>query len=175
MCPAPGVEHGAALRLAFALVRATVVAGRVDADVPGVLDKSRNLIKQLSSDDARALIADGTISGGMIPKVETCLEALENGVEGVVILNGKTPHVVLVELFTEHGAGTLIVARVSNPCERCDSCVLRATGLNQSARPLIALQQGYIIALFIERVGHEHPADACADDRGGEAHVRDRL
>ena len=57
----------------------------------------------------RALIADGTISGGMIPKVETCLEALENGVEGVVILNGKTPHVVLVELFTEHGAGTLIV------------------------------------------------------------------
>jgi acetylglutamate kinase len=45
----------------------------------------------------------------MIPKVETCLEALENGVEGVVILNGKTPHVVLVELFTEHGAGTLIV------------------------------------------------------------------
>jgi acetylglutamate kinase len=59
--------------------------------------------------DARALIADGTIAGGMIPKVETCLEALDNGVEGVVILNGKTPHVVLVELFTEHGAGTLIV------------------------------------------------------------------
>jgi acetylglutamate kinase len=59
--------------------------------------------------DAKTLIADGTISGGMIPKVETCLEALENGVEGVVILNGKTPHVVLVELFTEHGAGTLIV------------------------------------------------------------------
>ena len=59
--------------------------------------------------DARELIGNGTISGGMIPKVETCLEALENGVEGVVILNGKTPHAVLLELFTEHGAGTLIV------------------------------------------------------------------
>jgi acetylglutamate kinase len=74
-----------------------------------VLDAKKNLIPELTMRDARALIADGTISGGMIPKVETCLEALENGVEGVVILNGKTPHVVLVELFTEHGAGTLIV------------------------------------------------------------------
>jgi acetylglutamate kinase len=78
-------------------------------DVDGVLDKNRKLITELKMSDAKALIADGTISGGMIPKVETCLEALENGVEGVVILNGKTPHVVLVELFTEHGAGTLIV------------------------------------------------------------------
>ena len=76
-------------------------------DVPGVLDKSRNLIKQLSTDDARALIADGTISGGMIPKVETCIYALEAGVEGVVILDGKVPHAVLLELFTELGAGTL--------------------------------------------------------------------
>ena len=78
-------------------------------DVDGVLDGNKKLIPELSMRDAKALIADGTISGGMIPKVETCLEALENGVEGVVILNGKTPHVVLVELFTEHGAGTLIV------------------------------------------------------------------
>jgi len=78
-------------------------------DVDGVLDADKKLIPELTMRDARALIADGTISGGMIPKVETCLEALENGVEGVVILNGKTPHVVLVELFTEHGAGTLIV------------------------------------------------------------------
>ena len=78
-------------------------------DVDGVLDANKKLITELTMRDARALIADGTISGGMIPKVETCLEALENGVEGVVILNGKTPHVVLVELFTEHGAGTLIV------------------------------------------------------------------
>ena len=78
-------------------------------DVPGVLDGGGNLIKQLSVSEARAMIADGTISGGMIPKVETCIEALEKGVEGVVILNGKTAHAVLLELFTEHGAGTLIV------------------------------------------------------------------
>jgi acetylglutamate kinase len=77
-------------------------------DVPGVLDKSKSLIKQLSSDDARALIADGTISGGMIPKVETCIYALEAGVEGVVILDGKVPHAVLLELLTDHGAGTLM-------------------------------------------------------------------
>lgn len=78
-------------------------------DVPGVLDKDKNLIKELSVADALALIADGTISGGMIPKVETCIDAIRRGVEGVVILNGKTPHAVLLELFTEHGAGTLIV------------------------------------------------------------------
>jgi acetylglutamate kinase len=76
-------------------------------DVPGVLDKSKTLIKELSVDDARRLIADGTISGGMIPKVETCIDALERGVEGVVILDGKVPHAVLLELFTELGAGTL--------------------------------------------------------------------
>jgi acetylglutamate kinase len=77
-------------------------------DVPGVLDKSKKLIKQLSVDDARALIADGTIAGGMIPKVETCIDALDRGVEGVVILDGKVPHAVLLELFTALGAGTLI-------------------------------------------------------------------
>src|SRR6202047_4898662 len=77
-------------------------------DVPGVLDKSKNLIKQLTIDEARALIADGTISGGMIPKVETCIYALEAGVEGVVILDGKTEHAVLLELLTDHGAGTLL-------------------------------------------------------------------
>jgi acetylglutamate kinase len=77
-------------------------------DVPGVLDKSKNLIKELSVDDARKRIADGTIAGGMIPKVETCIDALERGVEGVVILDGKVPHAVLLELFTELGAGTLI-------------------------------------------------------------------
>jgi acetylglutamate kinase len=77
-------------------------------DVPGVLDKSKQLIKQLSVDEARRLIADGTISGGMIPKVETCIDALERGVEGVVILDGKIQHAVLLELFTELGAGTLI-------------------------------------------------------------------
>ncbi len=77
-------------------------------DVPGVLDKSKNLIKQLSMDDARRLIADGTISGGMIPKVETCLYALDAGVEAVVILDGKVEHAVLLELLTDLGAGTLI-------------------------------------------------------------------
>jgi acetylglutamate kinase len=77
-------------------------------DVPGVLDKSNNLIKQLSMDEARHLIADGTISGGMIPKVETCLNALDAGVEAVVILDGKVEHAVLLELLTDLGAGTLI-------------------------------------------------------------------
>jgi acetylglutamate kinase len=77
-------------------------------DVPGVLDKSKSLIKELSVDDARRLIADGTVSGGMIPKVETCIYALEAGVEGVVILDGKVEHAVLLELLTDLGAGTLI-------------------------------------------------------------------
>jgi acetylglutamate kinase len=76
-------------------------------DVAGVFDKSKKLIKELSIDDARRLIADGTISGGMIPKVETCIEAIEQGVEAVVILDGKVPHAVLLELFTALGAGTL--------------------------------------------------------------------
>lgn len=78
-------------------------------DVPGVLDKDGELIPELSVREAQQLIADGTISGGMIPKVETCIEALDRGVEGVVIVNGKTAHSVLLELFTEHGAGTLMV------------------------------------------------------------------
>jgi acetylglutamate kinase len=77
-------------------------------DVPGVLDKDKNLIKQLKVDDIRGLIADGTITGGMIPKVETCIYAIERGVEGVVILDGKIPHAVLIELLTDYGAGTLI-------------------------------------------------------------------
>jgi acetylglutamate kinase len=95
---------------------AGAIAGALNAarllfltDVPGVLDKNKQLIKELSVSQARALIKDGTISGGMIPKVETCIEAIEAGVEGVVILDGKTPHSVLLELFTESGAGTLIV------------------------------------------------------------------
>jgi acetylglutamate kinase len=96
---------------------AGAIAGAVEAsrllfltDVPGVLDKNRKPIEELTVAEARALIRAGTISGGMIPKVETCIEAIERGVKGVVILNGKTPHAVLLELFTEHGAGTLIVA-----------------------------------------------------------------
>ena len=77
-------------------------------DVPGVLDENKQLIKELSRAEAQRLIDTGVISGGMIPKVETCFEALDRGVEAAVILNGKVPHAVLLELFTEHGAGTLI-------------------------------------------------------------------
>ena len=94
---------------------AGAIAGALNAkrlllltDVPGVLDKDKNLIKQLHIGDIPALIADGTITGGMIPKVETCIYAIEQGVEGVVILDGKIPHAVLIELLTDHGAGTLI-------------------------------------------------------------------
>lgn len=78
-------------------------------DVPGVLSKDDVLYKELTVEQCKTLVADGTISGGMIPKVETCIEAIDRGVEGVVILNGKTAHSVLLELFTERGAGTLIV------------------------------------------------------------------
>jgi acetylglutamate kinase len=77
-------------------------------DVQGVVDRDKNLIKQLRADEIHGLIADGTITGGMIPKVETCIYALEQGVEGVVILDGNMPHAVLIELLTDHGAGTLI-------------------------------------------------------------------
>ena len=94
---------------------AGAIAGSLNAerllfltDVPGVLDKTGKLIDQLTVDEARALIADETISGGMIPKVETCIAALQRGVKGVVIVNGKVAHSVLLEIFTEHGAGTLI-------------------------------------------------------------------
>ncbi len=78
-------------------------------DVPGVLDREKRLIPKLTVCEARALIADGTISGGMIPKVESCIEVIQAGVEGVVIIDGRVPHAVLLELFTKHGAGTLIV------------------------------------------------------------------
>ena len=77
-------------------------------DVPGVLDKAKQLITELTIEDCRRLIADGTITGGMIPKIETCIYAIERGVEAVVILDGKVPHAVLLELFTDFGAGTLI-------------------------------------------------------------------
>jgi acetylglutamate kinase len=80
-------------------------------DVEGVLDKSGNLIKSLTTAEAQELIEDGTISGGMIPKIESCLDVIAEGVEAVVIINGNAPHAVLLELFTEHGAGTLIERR----------------------------------------------------------------
>ncbi len=77
-------------------------------DVPGVKDAGGEIVTQLSPEQVRAMIADGTISGGMIPKVETALAALEGGVRAVVILDGRMPNAVLLELFTEHGAGSLI-------------------------------------------------------------------
>ena len=79
-------------------------------DVEGVLDREGKLIPRLTVAEARALISDGTISGGMIPKIETAIDAVESGVKAAVILDGRIPHVLLLELFTEHGAGTMITA-----------------------------------------------------------------
>jgi acetylglutamate kinase len=100
-------------------INADTVAGAIAAameatrlllltDVAGVLDKNKMLIPELTAGEARALIADGTISGGMIPKVETCLEAVDGGCEAAVILDGRVPNAILLELFTEAGPGTLI-------------------------------------------------------------------
>jgi acetylglutamate kinase len=90
-------------------VAAAVKAARLLllTDVTGVLDKAKKLVSELSVEEARALIADGTIQGGMIPKIETCLDAVEGGVEAAVIIDGRAPHAILLELFAE-GAGTLI-------------------------------------------------------------------
>jgi acetylglutamate kinase len=77
-------------------------------DVTGVLDKAGNLIAELTVSRARELIADGTISGGMIPKIETCISAIEGGLEAAVIIDGRVPHALLLEIFTTHGVGTLI-------------------------------------------------------------------
>ena len=79
-------------------------------DIEGVLDKNGKLIPQMTMLEARRYIANGTIRGGMIPKIETCLEAVGKGVEGAVIIDGRVPHTLLLELFTEHGAGTLVTA-----------------------------------------------------------------
>ena len=94
---------------------AGAIAGTMNAcrfflltDVAGVLDKDKNLIVEMSVERARGLIADGTASGGMIPKIETCVAAIEQGVEAAVILDGRVPHALLLEIFTEGGAGTLI-------------------------------------------------------------------
>ncbi len=84
-------------------------------DVAGVLDKGKKLLEQLSIAEARSLIRDGTITEGMIPKVEGCIEVVEAGVEAVVVLDGRVPHCVLLELFTEHGVGTLVGRKVKKP------------------------------------------------------------
>jgi acetylglutamate kinase len=100
-------------------INADTVAGAVAAatratrlllltDVVGVLDKQKKLLTRLSVQQVRSLIADGTVSGGMIPKVETCLAAIDGGVEAAMILDGRVPHAVLLEIFTESGVGTMI-------------------------------------------------------------------
>jgi len=94
---------------------AGAMAGALDAkrmllltDVAGVLDKDGQLIRQMTVEEAKAAIATGVATGGMIPKLETAIAAVEAGVEAVVILDGRRPHAMLVELFTEHGSGTLV-------------------------------------------------------------------
>ncbi|HIP78141.1 MAG TPA: acetylglutamate kinase [Kiloniellaceae bacterium] len=100
-------------------INADTVAGAVAAaagasrllmltDVVGVLDKSGELLSDLSAGEVAGLQQDGTISGGMIPKLETCVKAVENGVEAAVILDGRMPHSMLLEIFTGAGIGTLI-------------------------------------------------------------------
>jgi acetylglutamate kinase len=100
-------------------INADTVAGAIAAamkaerlllltDVKGVLDKDKRLIQELTAAQVRALIADGTISGGMIPKVETCLLAVDGGVTGAIILDGRVRHATLLEIFTDKGVGTLI-------------------------------------------------------------------
>jgi acetylglutamate kinase len=112
-----GVDHAGQTYNINADTVAGAVAGAIAAerlvlltDVDGVLDKEGKVIPHMKVAQAKALIADGTISGGMIPKLETAIEAVEGGVQAAVILDGRIPHVLLLELFTEHGAGTLIEA-----------------------------------------------------------------
>ena len=80
-------------------------------DVAGVLDKSGDLMSDLSPADVLRLQQDGTITGGMIPKVQTCVAAVQSGVDAAVILDGRIPHAMLLEIFTRQGAGTLVSAR----------------------------------------------------------------
>lgn len=114
IAPVSAGEHGEAYN-----INADTVAGAIAAavgasrlllltDVTGVLDREGKLIENLTVAQVRALMGDGTISGGMIPKLETCIEAVEAGVEGAVILDGRVPHSLLLEIFTERGVGTFV-------------------------------------------------------------------
>ncbi len=100
-------------------INADTVAGAIAAalgaarlllltDVAGVLDKQGELISELTVRQVRALRQDGTVSGGMIPKLETCVNAVETGVEAAVILDGRVPHSLLLEIFTDGGIGTIV-------------------------------------------------------------------
>ena len=77
-------------------------------DVGGVLDNNDKLVSEINTSQAKELINNKTIHGGMIPKVKTCIDAINNGVRAVVIIDGRKPHSILFELFSEQGAGTLI-------------------------------------------------------------------
>ncbi len=103
-------------------INADTVAGAIAAaldatrllmltDVEGVLDKKHKLIAELNLSSARKYLRDGTLKGGMIPKVETCISAIKDGVEAAAIIDGRVPHAILLEIFTEHGSGTLIRGR----------------------------------------------------------------
>ncbi len=115
----PDLSHPEAAADTFNLnadTAAGFIAGQMRAarlvlltDVDGVKGADGRVIKQMTTDEARRLMRDGVAVGGMIPKLENAIAAKEAGVEGVVILNGSKPHALLVELFTEHGAGTLII------------------------------------------------------------------
>jgi acetylglutamate kinase len=101
-------------------INADTVAGAIAAavgavrlimltDVAGVLGKDGNLIPELTLAQAKDMIKTGVISGGMIPKIKTCMSAVEEGVAGAVIVDGRVPHAILLEIFTDHGAGTMVV------------------------------------------------------------------
>ena len=103
-------------------INADTVAGAIAAamgasrlllltDVAGVLNKDKELISDLTVEQVKALQQDGTISGGMIPKLETCVTAVQNGVDAAVILDGRVPHAMLLEIFTDRGIGTLVKER----------------------------------------------------------------
>ena len=100
-------------------INADTVAGAIAAamgaarlfmltDIEGVLDRDGNLLAEMTAGEARACIADGAVTGGMIPKIETCLNAVEDSVEAAIILDGRVPHAILLEMFTARGVGTLI-------------------------------------------------------------------
>ncbi|MGB1539959.1 MAG: acetylglutamate kinase, partial [Rickettsiales bacterium] len=95
---------------------AGAIAGALNAcklmmltDVPGVLNEAGELISEVNASEARGLIHKGTVKGGMIPKLETCIEALKANTESAHILDGRIPHMLLIEAFTEHGAGTMVL------------------------------------------------------------------
>ena len=77
-------------------------------DIEGVYDKNKKLISEINPNDAEKLIYDNTVSEGMIPKIRTCINALNDGVKGVVIIDGRKAHSILFELFSDKGSGTLI-------------------------------------------------------------------